>query len=262
MTSSPICSVWAGSRYVHGPCGADRGPQQRSEDVAHPAQPRRARQARGAVPQHLAEPLVSEQQVRRPVAASSNSHIDGVTTPAIGPTVGDGGRGRGSPPAGLKQRRGVLGVVGQALEGGAAHERPAQRAGCPVPADRRAGVQELARSGRAARAGRHVTRVAVTLEQRGHRLRVGPLGAGRRAPWPGRPRCPSSGGRQSTWKTGTACSASASASRAAPTLTTAAASNAVAAWRTSSPARRVARALDRCTSAPPSASARTWRSRP
>ena len=86
--------------------------------------------------------------MRAPVAGSSstNIHMLGVTTPAIGPTARAvvAGLERDVAPASNSGDR-VLRVVDQALERGAAHQRAAQRPGGAVPGDRRPGVQELAR---------------------------------------------------------------------------------------------------------------------
>ena len=108
-------------------------------------------------------------------SSSTNIHIDGVTTPAIGPTAPRWWHGlERDRRAGLEERDRVLGVVDQALERGAAHQRAAQRAGGAVPVDRRAGVQELAgleaeQLGR----GRDVDERRLDAEHRGQRLRVG-----------------------------------------------------------------------------------------
>ena len=102
----------------------------------------------GAVAQHLAEPLV-ERAVRaaRRSRGSSRTHIhmrrrDDAGHRADGAAVV--ARLEADRRAALEERCGVLGVVDEALESGAAHQRAAQRAGGARPLDRRAGVQELA----------------------------------------------------------------------------------------------------------------------
>ena len=105
--------------------------------------------------------------MRAPVARSSstNIHMLGVTTPAIGPTARRWWHGSSDTPVpGLEQRDGVLGVVDQPLERGAAHQRAAQRPGRAVPGDRRARRAGTGRArGRAPRtAGATSTRWAVT----------------------------------------------------------------------------------------------------
>ena len=79
-----------------------------------------------------------------PPSASSttNIHIDGLTTPAIGPTAP--WWWQGSSGAVAQQPLGVLGRFGQALEQRRADERAAHRAGGAVPGQRRSGVQERA----------------------------------------------------------------------------------------------------------------------
>ena len=76
--------------------------------------------------------------------------------------------------AGLEQRDGVLRVVDQPLEGGAAHQRAPQRPGGAVPGDRRAGVQELAGlETEQVAGGRDVDQVGGDAEHRLDRLPVG-----------------------------------------------------------------------------------------
>ena len=187
----------------------------------------------------------------------------GVTTPAIGPTVEWWWQGsRRHRAAGLEQRDRVLRVVDQPLEGGAAHQRAAQRAGRAVPGDRRAGVQELpALQAEQLGRGRHVD------QRRGHAqhgrerpgVGLGParvgghggevgLGAGhRRSPVDAGDRHRLVGDRVGQ-QVGAGVDHGGRGVHRSPS--------------TSSTARRVAPALDRWTSAPASASARTWRSRP
>ena len=104
-----------------------RGPQQRAEDVGHPAQPGDHLGRVGAVPQHLAEALV-ERAVGTPAGGRVLEHEH--------PHVRRGDPGhradRGAVVArlerdvgaGLEQRDGVLGVVDQPLE---ARRRPSAR---------------------------------------------------------------------------------------------------------------------------------------
>ena len=131
-----------------GDDGAGGGLQQRAEHVAHPAQPGEHLGAVGAVAQHLAEPLV-EGAVRPPAgrAVLEDPHPHGRRDDAghRADRAAVVARLEADRAARLEERDRVLGVVDQALEGGAAHQRAAQRAGRPVPPDRRAGVQELAR---------------------------------------------------------------------------------------------------------------------
>ena len=149
--------------------------------------------------------------------------MDGVTTPAIGPTALRWWHGsRLTDAAGLEERDRVLGVVDQALESGAAHERAAQRAGGAGPLDRRAGVQELARLEAEHLGGRgDVDEVGGDAE---HRLdgacgwRRG--GGGSAATAARSASVPGIGGRQSTRSTSTAWPATASANMPAPTVTT------------------------------------------
>ena len=127
---------------------ADRGLQQRAEHVAHPAQPGQHLGAVRAVAQHLAQALV-ERAVRplstRAVLQHPHPHgrrddsghrADGAAVVA---------RLEADAAARLEERDGVLGVVDESLQRGTAHERAAQRAGRPLPVDRRPGVQELTR---------------------------------------------------------------------------------------------------------------------
>ena len=155
----------------------------------------------GAVAQHLAEPLV-ERAVRTRAGGGvlehehphrRRDHAGHRADRAAVVARLEARRG-----AGLEERDRVLGVVDEALEGGAAHQRPAQRAGRAVPGDRRAGVQELARAraraprrpgatSTSARAGRRASRCERPLVGVG-RQRVGGdgrevgLGAGHRRP--------------------------------------------------------------------------------
>ena len=76
-------------------------------------------------------------------SCTTNTHIDGLTTPAIGPTARAVVARLEATPA--PTRTALLRPRGRrpALERGAAHQRPAQRAAGALPADRRARVQEL-----------------------------------------------------------------------------------------------------------------------
>ncbi len=191
----------------------------------------------------------------------------GVTTPAIGPTVAAVvARLEATPVAGLEERDGVLGVLDQALERGAAHQRAAQRAGRRGPtrsAARRAGTAR-ARGRAPRRPGATSTRVAVTSSiaasarlvglaaQRvggdggevglGARHRRAPVDAGDRRR-PGRRRRRRAGRRRRSTTCGGGRSSGSSERQARPR----------GGWRA---------ALDRWTSAPASTRARTCRSRP
>ena len=242
--------------------------QQRTEHVAHPPQPGQHLRTVGAVPQHLAEALV-ERAVGTParggVLEREHPHAgrdDAGHRPDRRSVVA---RLERDARAGLEERGGVLGVVDQSLERGAAHQRAAHRTGRAVPADRRAGVQELAGLEPEQLAGRcDVDQGRGDAEHRGqgalvgvapqrvggHRREVG-LGAGhRRAPVdPGHP------DRLLGHRVGEQVRADVDdglrgghggAHDSAPI---------------SSIARRVAPALERWTSAPASARARTCRSR-
>ena len=133
--------------HVDGPGGADGVAEQRAEHVAHPAQPVEDLGPVGAVPQHLAEPLVQRAEgptSRRQVLEHEHPHRrrdDPRHRPHRGPVVARLEGDRGAP---LEEGYGVLRVGDQALEGRGSHQRAAQRTGGVRPGDRRAGVQELA----------------------------------------------------------------------------------------------------------------------
>ena len=99
----------------------------------------------------------------------------GVTTPAIGPTVAAVvARLELDARAALEERDRVLGVLDEALERGAAHQRAAQRAGRAGPLDGGTGVQELAalEAEQLAR-GRHVDQLCGDAEHRREGALVG-----------------------------------------------------------------------------------------
>ena len=241
------------------------GLEQRPEHLAHPAQPLEHLGSVGAVAQHLAETLV-ERAERTPTGAGVLQHPhphrrgDHAGHRPDGAAVVAGlERDRG---ARLEERDGVLGVVDQPLEGGAAHQRAAQRAGRAVPADRRAGVQELTGLEPEHLGGRRdVDERGLDLEHRGQRAGVGVgaqrvgghrdqvvLGAGhRRAPVDAGDRhgLGLDGGGEQVGADGD--DGGGGVHQAPPPR--------------SSTARRAAPALDRWTSAPAPASCAAWRSR-
>ena len=174
--------------------------QQRAEHVAHPAQPVEHLGAVGAVPQHLAEPLV-ERAVGTPPGGRVLEHEHPHRRRDHAGHRADGAAvvarlERPESPA-LEQRDGVLRVVDQPLERGGPHQRAPQRAGGAVPADRRPGVQELAglEAEHLARPGATSTSVGAARRARRpapgrwRRARSGSAATAR-----GRPRCRASAG--------------------------------------------------------------------
>ncbi len=173
----------------------------------------------------LPRPSLSEHHDCVPCTSSrrQNTHIDGETTPAIGPTAPRCvARLPATRLAGGEHALGVLGRRGEPLEQHRADQRSAHRPGRALPLDRRPGVQELAAlEAERLRRGEYVDQVRLRAEHRRERLRVR-----RRAPRVAhhrddRGRVAGSGGRQSTRETSTACRATASASSEAPAVTTA-----------------------------------------
>ena len=268
--SSPIWSIWVRIPVTStGPAVAARPPEQRPQHVGHPAQPLEHLGSVGAVPQHLAEPLV-ERAERTPAAGGVLEHphphrrrYHPGHRPDRGAVVARLERDRG---AGLERATASSGSSTRPSSAAAPEERAAQWSGRAAQSIGGPGVQELA---------------ALQAQQLGRRRDVD-QGRGRRAPrpaharWrrgaagrrrrsPGRTRCPASAGASRRSVTCTAWPATASASRSAPTLTTwvgVASGVLIGRPPRSVTARRVAPALDRCTSAPASASAATWRSSP
>ena len=180
------------------------------EHVGHPAQPVEHLGAVGAVAQHLAEALVERAAgaCRRCAGSSStNIHIDGVTTPAIGPTARRWWHGleRDAVAGARAARSASSGSSARPSSSSAAHQRAAQRAGGAVPVDRRPGVQELPalEAERLARPGATSTSSAPAAEHPlERRARWRRRAAGRRRRVARSASVPGIGGRQSTRVTG------------------------------------------------------------
>ena len=240
---------------VDRPGRPHRVAEQRAEDRRHPPQPVEHLGPVGAVPQHLAEPLV-ERAVRAPSRRRVLEHEHphrrrhhaghrADRAAVVARLEGD----RPRPPRTARRRRsGSSTSPSSAAAPMSAPRRGPEARSQPIggPACRNSPGYSPSTS----EAGATSTSIAWTASTASTARAFAVRGAaGRWPPWPGRPRCPPSAAASRRARPATAWPSTAAASRSAPAVDDArgelGGSWSSAAPRRSSTARRAARALDR-----------------